>query len=1087
MSKIEYPVFLSKIAKGEDTLEGKSQDKLADVINNLIKEDKLEKKVIGLEGEWGSGKSNVIRIIENKLGSNYHIFIFDAWGSQEDITRKSFLEQLIQQLFDEKILKDPKKWKALNNNLLSNTTTTHTQKFPQIKPHWLILTLSILLFGILSSLYDNVFKDYNILAENNIGFLKPILFIYLIPIPIFIWGICLAIKEYKDKVKENNKKEEIGKDTTWEIIGKMFYWFNGNDIDSVEIQRAMSEEPSVKQFREYLKQIELEIKESKKLVIVFDNLDRLDKEKVTALWSSIHTFFAEDYKSFESWVIIPYDHEKLKVHLGNQNDGFISKTFSLNFRITPPVVTQWEAFLKANFKTAFGEKLVDEIEMDYVVKLFDFITSQKTIKPREIINYINNLVVLYKQWTDDLKSGDLKFRYIALFVLTKDKIISSPNESILNREYLGSAASLFTDDSNLDTCMSMLTFGVNKKLADEVLLDRQFKIALREGKPEIIKEALNHTAFQTYFFKAYNKVDLQEKYRNLIKIFDVIKDSFSAHTMQNLWKNFGKDLLYVEEQFNYFNANHQEIIVNTDKKIAEDIIKKLVRKLTENFDIVDVQIKYFNELKKIEEFIKSKSLNIDIFSLLQEVEIDADAFLQFLELVKEDYEKYKISTDKEVIVNEFYPVNNVLEVEKAFKYIDTLAILRHEYNFKNISKDINTLLMSLTYEQKEELSKYITILKKLGEKPLKIVLSNAFYAQLSPSNFVEDEIYEDALCIAISNFQLAHDHSSNFQTTLNSLTDDQIFRISSKLETYISYEKLLKLIAENAIAEKFINLKKIAHRITLENHEISKLDVNWIIKDFEILALKVFDNQEDKLKDFLDLINIFHTDFTNEVKDISTDFFPMLKFQDLQIIKSITKKSLEFLKSLTKEQYFKSFKNEDDSFKLLKELVKNNLINSFTDAFYSAYDDYMKDIALEIETVPDNVFWDKIMTVLNSNKLKTTFTSIRDIYINDRGEAKQKELYFFEKGLIAYGNLSSKPEVSTLKIIIPLIKYDNTFEVFLENYKDFTDVLNSSSENKESAIGELQLRFNSEPYKNDERMMKVAEILKLKSNNSNSK
>ena len=100
----EYPKFLSKIAKGEDKIEGEAQDSLAKVIAKIIKKDDLEKKVIGLEGDWGSGKSNLIKIIQSKLGEEYHTFIFDAWGSQEDLTRKSFLEQLLNELFNQEFL-----------------------------------------------------------------------------------------------------------------------------------------------------------------------------------------------------------------------------------------------------------------------------------------------------------------------------------------------------------------------------------------------------------------------------------------------------------------------------------------------------------------------------------------------------------------------------------------------------------------------------------------------------------------------------------------------------------------------------------------------------------------------------------------------------------------------------------------------------------------------------------------------------------------------------------------------------------------------------------------------------------------------
>ncbi len=107
------------------------------------------------------------------------------------------------------------------------------------------------------------------------------------------------------------------------------------------------------------------------------------------------------------------------------------------------------------------------------------------------------------------------------------------------------------------------------------------------------------------------------------------------------------------------------------------------------------------------------------------------------------------------------------------------------------------------------------------------------------------------------------------------------------------------------------------------------------------------------------------------------------------------------------------------------------------------------------------------------------FTQIRDIFINDRGVVKENELGFFEKGLIKHGNLNSKPESSTLKIIKPLIESNNDFETFLNNYKFLVDIINSSKEHKDSVLGELQLKFNSEKFKDDERMKKIAQLLNL--------
>lgn len=1088
MTESDYPKFLSKIAKGEDKFEGGSQDNLAKVISEVIKEDKIEKKVIGLEGEWGSGKSNLIKIIQSELGSNYHTFIFDSWGSQEDLTRKSFLEQLINELFLNEFLIEKEKWKDLKNRLLSNTSTTHTQKYPQIKPYWLIISLAILLFTILSSSYENILIDYDIWKSVNFGIWKPILWIYSLPIGLFFWGFILSLKEYNKERGRNDKKDEIDRDTKWVTLGKMFYWFNGSEINSEEVQNIIEDEPSVKQFREYFTNIENEIKSKGKLILVFDNLDRLDNEKIKSLWSSIHTFFAEDNYNFESWVIIPYDKAKLEEHLENGYHGFISKTFSVNFRITPPVVTQWESFLNYNIDEAFGKKLISKDEKEYVIKLFDILSSHDTIKPRQIIYYVNNLVAMFKEWKDDIIKGNIKFRYISLFILTKDKILENANGAILNRSYLGNAEVLFDDDENLDTSMSMITFGVKKELADEILLDRQLKTALREGKVDIIESSLKHRAFQKYFLQANSSISLNEKFRGLVKIYEVIKNTFSKNMMDTFWKDFGKGLIHIEGQFTEFNDNHKAILKNTNKVINKNIINKIIRKLQENFNTNEVQEKYYSQLLIIEDFIKIEKIDLDIFSLIPKVEFNPDSFLNFINDVKNDYKKYKINCNEKECIDSFFNDSNVLDIDKTDVRIKELDILNNEFNLDRIIDAINTKINTVAYNDKVNFLKFINILKTLKKKPLNLKLAVAFYNQLSSARINEDEIYIDAYCIAISDFQNTHNNSSNFQNSLRGLTEDQINKISNKIEIFNTYGSLLKLIITNNTANGFPKLKDVIYNITINSYGASTLNLDWALKNFDNIATKVFANDEEKVKKFVEKLSTWHMYFETSPDLITEGFFKNLNRQELKLIELISKESLNYFKSLSKEEILEAFKTGNKNFKIFSELLQNDLIDKFSNAFYSTYDDYMKDIALEKETIPSDVgFWDELIESLNGNKLRSTYTSIRDIFINERGEVKESELHFFEKGLIKHGNLSSKPESSTLKIIIPLIESEDNFSIFLDNSDDLIEIINSSKEHKESAIGELQLKLNSDKYREDEKMLKISKILNLEVQDKESK
>lgn len=94
-----YPHFLQNAPCGEDLFEGKSHETIAKNIKKLIMSNDTC-RVIGIDGGWGSGKSNLIKLVKKQLEEDtdtkgkYHIFEYDAWGFQTDFQRRSILENL---------------------------------------------------------------------------------------------------------------------------------------------------------------------------------------------------------------------------------------------------------------------------------------------------------------------------------------------------------------------------------------------------------------------------------------------------------------------------------------------------------------------------------------------------------------------------------------------------------------------------------------------------------------------------------------------------------------------------------------------------------------------------------------------------------------------------------------------------------------------------------------------------------------------------------------------------------------------------------------------------------------------------------
>ena len=212
----QFPRFIPDKPTGDDVFEGKSQSHLANSIckyilsndSNASSEKWQMPRIIGLEGKWGSGKSNVVENIKKHLdGEGYHTFTYDAWGHQEDLQRRSILETLTNDLIENKVLggrveikmrngeSNKAEWKDQLSLLLSNKTTTITK--PQTR-----LTGSAIWGIVLIGLFTLLNIIINQLLDNKCISLswKWILLEYS---PIIVGLIVAGYYRYKDKNWKN--------------------------------------------------------------------------------------------------------------------------------------------------------------------------------------------------------------------------------------------------------------------------------------------------------------------------------------------------------------------------------------------------------------------------------------------------------------------------------------------------------------------------------------------------------------------------------------------------------------------------------------------------------------------------------------------------------------------------------------------------------------------------------------------------------------------------------------------------------------------------------------------------------------------
>ncbi len=307
------PKFLSNSPVGEDSFESKSQDRIADNICLVLKNDD-SCRIIGIDGGWGSGKSNLVKITSEKLKDDkFHFFIYDAWGHQEDLQRRSILEELTEDLTEKNKILNQEDWKPKLKKLLAKSKETEKKSIPSLSYGIIVAALVLISTPIFKLLADTVCNKY--------------LKVLVISIPI----ICLLffyLKYVLDEWKINKWNKSIFKIAAT----KLFYLYQKQQTEDITFETISEDEPSVRKFRNWMQDISLDLKTNNhNLILVFDNMDRLPGDKVKELWSSIHTFFAETrYDNIK--VIVPFDRKHIensfngKIREDKYGSDFINKT-----------------------------------------------------------------------------------------------------------------------------------------------------------------------------------------------------------------------------------------------------------------------------------------------------------------------------------------------------------------------------------------------------------------------------------------------------------------------------------------------------------------------------------------------------------------------------------------------------------------------------------------------------------------------------------------------------------------------------------------------------------------------------------------
>ncbi|MDA2920307.1 KAP family NTPase [Desulfobacterota bacterium AH_259_B03_O07] len=303
---------------------------------------------IGLLGGWGTGKSSIIKTLENHFykdeANKIKVFIYDAWKYSNDSFRRTFLLEL--------------------KNFFSLESSEEFDNFYQDKQEEIISKIGLtkgwwkyLIFFLLPIIFIN-FKSF--FLDKKFEYTTFIISLFFAALISFINS---AYAQYKISLSRPRlfapeQFEEIFR----EIINKLTLSKNGT---FKWIGDLIGEGGS----------------KANKIVIVIDNIDRCDQKIAIELLQTVKNFLEIENVIF----VIPIDEESIKKFLiGPKKDAneFLRKLFNTSLRV--------KSFSDSELYD-FATKLKNKYNLDLPNEVLSIICQEFSKNPRRIIQFLNTL------------------------------------------------------------------------------------------------------------------------------------------------------------------------------------------------------------------------------------------------------------------------------------------------------------------------------------------------------------------------------------------------------------------------------------------------------------------------------------------------------------------------------------------------------------------------------------------------------------------------------------------------------------------------------------------------------------------------
>ncbi len=1027
--KIEYPRFIPTTPSGIDKFEGGSQKRLSETIaqhfqkNDLLGENALP-RIIGIEGEWGSGKSNVVKMLREQLKGKYYFFEYDAWGHQEDLQRRSILELLTQELVKNNFLvgetivefkngeKEKVTWPDKLKYLLARKSEAESLTYPRVSEGM----VAAFLVTVLTPVFTYI--AYAIKPANT-TWISIVIALFPVICSLFVWvlacifgkrkyGLSYLLAIYQGEVKRNR---------TYEVL----------NVD----------EPTVYEFKKWMQDISdyIETNNAPKLVIVFDNMDRLPSEKVKELWSSIHTFFADGgFKNI--WAIIPFDEKHLSCAFGNEKEDnsfarevtklFIKKTFPIVYRVAPAVITDYKIVFDKLFVEAFGTS-VDFDSRETINRVFRI--EKPSTNVRDIISFINEMVALKQEWGESISIEN-----IALFCLEKEQILNDPVNEILSGSYLLNTNSIIDNSIQLQSEMAALVYGVAVEHAQQIPLTKYIENCInKEHGYDINQYAESNVHFDMVLKYVVENMDTASVDKIIHCLNKLRRESTSVHS---IWKYLFLKKLGAPIEKQEFSMEYKALLLHLDSDMQNIIISRLYQEILHFTNFKGAY--YFNALYEMDQFIKENGLSCDFRSIIQEKEVTPSTFIEFVQaanreqIVFSDHEDtimcdgYRIKTNSESLDNYL--------AELKFNHIDVLRAIK-----KSSSYGFPKLLQAVTDCVEEQIVnknnagvifatyRILSKNKRLLEETLNLSLINQIYSDLeSDGKDIQHSGYYDFVAMKIANNQ-----------PVSLIEGGEIKYVADVIDYYIDYGVLL---LKSLTFSSSLLTDLLAYMV--ENNLGWNLLLTDVLPKFEEIK------EEINVTDEALLNNLSNWDFESIGKDNITEYVPNASFYavtsrvDNALSKHINQVAIEALSEESVDSLYSQRMNLKDYWIVVISYLLDKM-DSLPDNLVEFCKKIFRNIASGSQDpvqLPD--YLKAMINKLDNRGIISTIIDIRNRFCNGVQAINPTKFQFFESYFRLYGSLIETAVSVVNQIMLPVIEDEACRSLILQHQDFYINLIN---------------------------------------------